>query len=383
MSNVSTITIKKGREKSLQRKHPWVFSGAIQSIEGNPKDGELAAVMSHNKDFLGIGHYQNNSITVKILSFENEPIDQAWYDRKIGEAKIMREALGFPNELTNAYRLVHGEGDGIPGLIIDIYAGVAVIQSHSPGVTFALKNISKTLQGLGFDNVVSKPVGKEKPEVLAGEVNEITNALESGATYQIDIIGGQKTGFFLDQRDNRDLLNSLAKHKTVFNVFSYTGGFSIAALMGGAEKVFSVDSSAGALSLAEQNANVNGFADRHVSLKVDAVPYLENMTDTYPIIVLDPPAFAKHKSARHNAIQAYRRINEAAIKKVEKGGYLLTFSCSQVVDKQMFYDTIMSAAINVGRHVQVLKHLRQPADHPVSLFHPEGEYLKGLLLRIS
>jgi 23S rRNA (cytosine1962-C5)-methyltransferase len=383
MSNVSTITIKKGREKSLQRKHPWVFSGAIQSIEGNPKDGELAAVMSHNKDFLGIGHYQNNSITVKILSFENEAIDQSWYDKKIGEAKAMREALGFPNKLTNAYRLVHGEGDGIPGLIIDIYAGVAVIQSHSPGITLALKNISKTLQGLGFDHVVSKPVGKEKPQVLAGEVNEITNALESGATYQIDITGGQKTGFFLDQRDNRDLLNSLAKDKTVFNVFSYTGGFSIAALMGGAEKVFSVDSSAGALSLAEQNANVNGFADKHVSLKVDAVPYLENMTETYPIIVLDPPAFAKHKSARHNAIQAYRRINEAAIKKVEKGGYLLTFSCSQVVDKQMFYDTIMSAAINAGRQVQVLKHLRQPADHPVSLFHPEGEYLKGLLLRIS
>lgn len=383
MSNVNTITIKKGREKSLQRKHPWVFSGAVQSIEGNPKDGELAVVMSYNNDFLGIGHYQNNSITVKILSFENEAIDQSWYDRKIGEAKAMREALGFPNDLTNAYRLVHGEGDGIPGLIIDIYAGVAVIQSHSPGITLALKNISKTLQGLGFDNVVSKPVGKEKPHVLAGEVNEITKALESGATYQIDIIGGQKTGFFLDQRDNRDLLHSLAKDKTVFNVFSYTGGFSVAALMGGAEKVFSVDSSASALGLAEQNANVNGFADKHVSLKVDAVPYLENMTDTYPIIVLDPPAFAKHKSARHNAIQAYRRINEAAIKKVERGGYLLTFSCSQVVDKQMFYDTIMSAAINAGRQVQVLKHLRQPADHPVSLFHPEGEYLKGLLLRIS
>lgn len=383
MSNVSTITIKKGREKSLQRKHPWVFSGAIQSIEGNPKDGELAAVLSYNKDFLGIGHYQNNSITVKILSFENEAIDQSWYDKKIGEAKAMREALGFPNDLTNAYRLVHGEGDGIPGLIIDIYAGVAVIQSHSPGITQALKNITKTLQGLGFENVVSKPVGKEKPNVLAGEVHEITSALESGATYQVDIIGGQKTGFFLDQRDNRDLLNSLAKDKTVFNVFSYTGGFSIAALMGGAEKVFSVDSSASALSLAEQNAIVNGFAEKHVSLKVDAVPYLENMTETYPIIVLDPPAFAKHKSARHNAIQAYRRINEAAIKKVEKGGYLLTFSCSQVVDKQMFYDTIMSAAINSGRQVQVLKHLRQPADHPVSLFHPEGEYLKGLLLRIS
>jgi 23S rRNA (cytosine1962-C5)-methyltransferase len=383
MSSVGTITIKKGREKSLQRKHPWVFSGAIQHVEGSPEDGDLVMVLSSNKQFLGLGHYQNNSITVKVLSWQNAAIDQTWFDQKLEDAKAMRNSLGLPSEATNAYRLAHGEGDGLPGLIIDIYNDVAVIQSHSPGMTKALKLISRSLQKIGFKNIISKPVGKEKPTVLEGEVSEITTIKESGAKYQIDIIGGQKTGFFLDQRDNRDILNSLAKNSEVFNVFSYTGGFSVSALAGGANKVTSVDSSASALALADQNAVVNDFAEKHSSLKVDAVPYLENMQETYPIIVLDPPAFAKHKSARHNAIQAYRRINEAAIKKVQKGGYLLTFSCSQVVDRQMFYDTVVSAAINAGRDVQVLKHLRQPADHPVSLFHPEGEYLKGLLLRVS
>jgi len=383
MTEISTITINKGREKSLFRKHPWVFSGAVNKMDGNPEEGDLVAVKSSNNEFLGLGHYQNNSITVKILSWTDQPIDQAWYDQKLTEAKEMRAALGFPSNHTNAYRLSHGEGDGISGLIIDIYNDVAVVQAHSAGMTKSMPLIANSLQKLGFKNIVSKPAGKEKPQVILGEVKEITNAMESGATFQVDIIGGQKTGFFLDQRDNRDLLGTLAKDKEVFNVFSYTGGFSIAALKGGATKAISVDSSASALALADQNAMVNGFAEKHVSMKVDAVPYLENMTEEYPIIVLDPPAFAKHKSARHNAIQAYRRINEAAMKKVSKGGYLLTFSCSQVVDRQMFYDTIMSAAINSGREVQVLKHLRQPADHPVSLFHPEGEYLKGLLLRIA
>lgn len=381
--SVCKIIVKRGREKSLQRRHPWVFSGAIHKIEGSPKDGDLAMVFDSNDQFLGIGHYQNGSITVKILSWTNESIDQSWFDAKLSEAKEMRAQLGFPSKKTNAYRLAHGEGDGLPGLIIDIYNDVAVIQSHSAGMTKSLKLVGKSLEKLGFKNIVSKPVGKEQPEVFLGEVKEITTALESGAKYQIDILGGQKTGFFLDQRDNRDLLNTLANGKRVFNVFSYTGGFSVAALAGGAEEVISVDSSASALALADQNAMVNGYAEKHRSLKVDAVPFLENMENTYPIIVLDPPAFAKHMSARHNAIQAYRRINESAIKKVEKGGYLLTFSCSQVVDRQLFYDTVMSAAINAGRNVQVLKHLRQPADHPVSLFHPEGEYLKGLLLRIS
>jgi 23S rRNA (cytosine1962-C5)-methyltransferase len=295
----------------------------------------------------------------------------------------VRKELGFPSEHTNAYRLVHGEGDGMPGLIIDVYADVAVVQPHSAGMQRALPSIAAALEHLGIPNVVHKPANKEKPDVMLGSVSERTLIQENGTLFQVDIIAGQKTGFFLDQRDNRALVRHYAKSKSVLNVFSYTGGFSMAAVAGGAASAISLDSAASALSLADANAQLNNIADRHRTLRMDAVPYLEGMGEKFDLIVLDPPAFAKHMSARSNAIQAYRRINAAALNALKPGGILFTFSCSQVVDRQQFYDTVASAAIQVKRSVRVLHHLRQPSDHPVSIFHPEGEYLKGLALMVE
>ncbi len=376
------VRLKKGRERSVERGHPWVFSGAIQDDSSQLSDGQIVDVVSFNKNFLGRGMYAGGSLCVKVLTLKDEPIDQSWFDRVLKDAFDWRHQLGLVSKKTNAYRLVHGEGDGIPGLIVDIYGEVAVIQPHAKGMTDRLDMLVISLKALGFDNVVHKPVGKGKAEVLCGQVQERTEIVEDGLKYHVDVIAGQKTGFFLDQRDNRVLLKGYSKGKRVLNVFSYTGGFSISAAKGGAKEVISVDASSAALELAEGNAQLNGVSKLHKILKVDAVPYLEGMEESYDIIVLDPPAFAKHKSARHSAIQAYRRINQAALEHLPKGGILFTFSCSQVVDRHMFDNMLLSAAVNAGKRIQILHKLRQPADHPVNLAHPEGEYLKGLAVRV-
>lgn len=377
------IVIRRGREKSLKRFHPWVFSGSVFREEGEPKPGDLVQLVDEKRNLLGLGHYNKGSITIKVLAFEEATIDARWFEERIRMALELRKRLGFPSSQTNAYRLVHGEGDGLPGLIIDVYGQCAVIQCHSAGMEREVPVITETLVKLGMEAVIRKPLGHQPSEVLHGEVSERTEVLENGMSFHVDVLNGQKTGFFLDQRDNRDLLRRYTDGKSILNVFSYTGGFSISALEGGATSAISLDASAAVLELADENAQLNGFADKHRSLKADAVPYLENMQDTFDVIVLDPPAFAKHRSARHNAIQAYRRINEAALKCLNPGGMLFTFSCSQVIDRQLFYDTVASASINSGKRVQVLHHLRQPADHPVSMYHPEGEYLKGLVLRTN
>lgn len=383
MNYAGTIVIRSGREKSLERFHPWVFSGSVERLDGEALEGDLVRIEDSKGKFLGAGHLCSGSISVKVLTFKDELIDEAWVLDRLKRAQHLRTALALPSKQTNAYRLVHGEGDSLPGLIIDIYDKVAVVQPHSAGMEQLLPAINAGLKSLGFKNVVHKGLGGEVAEVLTGKVSERIKVNEHGMKLNVDVLTGQKTGFFLDQRDSRFLLQNFAKDKTVLNVFSYTGGFSIAALMGGAKSAISLDSASKALTIADENAMLNEFSDKHKSLKLDAVRYLEHMEEDYDIIILDPPAFAKHKSARHNAIQAYRRINEQAIKRIRSGGFLFTFSCSQVIDKQLFQDIIASAAINAGRQVRILYHLRQPADHPVSVFHPEGEYLKGLVLAID
>ncbi|MEQ9186378.1 MAG: class I SAM-dependent rRNA methyltransferase [Cryomorphaceae bacterium] len=376
------LRLKKGREKSVERGHPWVFSGAVQDDSGNLEEGQIINLLGFDKSFLGKGMYACGSLCLKVLTLVDEPIDQHWFDDKLKIAFDWRVKLGLVSEATNAYRLLHGEGDGIPGLIIDIYHTVAVIQPHAKGMTDRLSMIVESLKRLGFIHIVHKPIGKGKSEVLLGEVSERTEIKEDGLKYHVDVLEGQKTGFFIDQRDNRQLLKQYSRGNRVLNVFSYTGGFSISAAQGGANEVISIDASTKALALAESNAHLNGFGKLHTTVKVDAVPYLEGMAESFDVIVLDPPAFAKHKSARHSAIQAYRRINQAAIEHLPKGGVLFTFSCSQVVDRHMFDNMLLSAAVNAGKRIQILHKLRQPADHPVNLAHPEGEYLKGLVVRI-
>ncbi len=380
MSNV--IQLSKGREKSIERFHPWIFSGAISKKPDGIKEGDVVDITDFKGAFLAQGHYADGSLAIKILTFKNELIDAEWFHNRLKAAVDLRKSIELPSKKTSAYRLVHGEGDSLPGLIVDVYAGTAVLQPHSAGMTNSLPLIVEALKGLKFKNILHKPVGKQKTEVLLGEVTNRIQIAEHGIAYNVDVLKGQKTGFFLDQRDNRKLLETYSNKKSVLNVFSYSGGFSMSAAKGGAIKVVSVDASQGALDLAEENAQLNNYSEIHSSLKVDAVPYIESMDEAFDLIVLDPPAFAKHKSARHSAIQAYRRINEAAIKKLKPGGVLFTFSCSQVVDRDLFSSTIVSAAINAGKQLQVLHHLRQPADHPVSIAHPEGEYLKGLVLRV-
>lgn len=383
------IQLQPGKEKSLLRFHPWVFSGAIASNTSDIEEGETVEVFSGKKEFLGLGHFQKGSIAVKIFSFEKADAGPEFWKRKIMAAARLRKLLGYPSANTNAFRLVHGEGDMLPGLIVDIYADTAVMQFHSVGMEKLAGTFGEILLGndlFTIKNVVVKGLSSANrgtAQILTGEVTAPVEVLEEGLKYQVDVVQGQKTGFFLDQRDNRALLRKYAGDKSVMNVFSYSGGFSVSALAGGARQVLGIDASATALELGGQNAALNGFSEKHESLKADAVPYLEQASQTWDIIVLDPPAFAKHRSARHSAIQAYRRINEAAIKLLNSGGLLFTFSCSQVVDEQLFHDTIVSAAIRCGKTARVLHRLRQGADHPVNIFHPEGEYLKGLLIHVE
>ncbi|MCF8298453.1 MAG: class I SAM-dependent rRNA methyltransferase [Saprospiraceae bacterium] len=395
MKQLTKIMLKSGKEASPRRFHPWIFSGAIKKIYGAVTDGDIVEVVSNHDEFLGMGHYQDGSIAVRIISFEKiEPNQEFWFNR-IKSAYDFRKAIGLvDNKETNCYRLVHAEGDGLPGLIIDFYNGTAVMQAHSVGmyearnqITEALKNIyGETLKAVynKSSDTIPKYLNFETEDgYLYGE-SEVTVVVENGCKFNIEWETGQKTGFFIDQRDNRELLAKYSKGRKVLNTYCYTGGFSVYALKAGAELVHSVDSSKKAIELTDKNIELNDFpSENHKSFAIDTMQFLNEMQDDYDLIILDPPAFAKHQNVRHNAVVGYKRINAQAIKMIKSGGILFTFSCSQVVDRKLFESTVSAAAIQSGRKVKVLHHLSQPADHAVSAFHPEGEYLKGLVLFVE
>ncbi len=399
---MSKIILKKGRDESLRRFHPWVFSGAIHRMEGAPSEGDIVEVYSSDGKFLGCGHYQVGSITVRILSFDNLALSPDFWKIRIGSAYEMRKAMGLAgSSTTNAYRLVHGEGDSLPGLIIDFYNGTAVIQAHSAGMFLSRDKIVEALKivyGSELSAVYDKSSGtapfKAGLELadgyLYGASNLPVKVVENGNLFSVDWEGGQKTGFFLDQRDNRQLVKHYSSGRRVLNLFCYTGGFSIYALSGGASSVDSVDSSQKAVDLMEGNIALNieagliGNNVKHNSICEDAIDFLKNGgSNRYDLMIVDPPAFAKHRGAISNALRAYQRLNAAAIEKVAPGGIIFTFSCSQVVDKIAFSQAIFSAAAQTGRNVKILHRLSQPCDHPVSVYHPEGEYLKGLVLFVE
>lgn len=386
----SVVFLKTGREFSVQRFHPWIFSGGIQKIEGEPKDGDWVEVKDNKNKTLAFGHYQKGSITIRVLSFEKEKPATDFWVKKINAAYALRNSSGLPNEFTNCYRLIHAEGDGLPGLIIDIYNGVAIVQTHSAGMQSDREEISNALKSAYKDSlhaIYYKNAAKEGSKDGAylfgmGVVPHIV--LEHGNKFYVDWELGQKTGFFLDQRESRNLLGAFSKDKKVLNTFCYTGGFSVYALHAGAEVVHSVDASEKAIVLTRKNIELNGFdATKQECYTEDTFEFLKDKKDVYDVIILDPPAFAKHKEAKHQAMKGYQRLNAEAMRMIKSGGIIFTFSCSQVVDRQLFYDTVVSAAIQAGRQIKVLHHLSQPADHPVSIFHPEGEYLKGLVLYVE
>ncbi len=397
MTDFPKIVLSTKKQESLLRFHPWVFSGAIKKIYGDPKDGDIVEVYSNHDVYLATGHYQEEgSISVRAFSFEKITPDANFWKEKIVNAYATRKNQGLiDNVHTNIYRLVHAEGDGLPGLIIDIYGDTAVIQCHSIGMFMMRDKLVEALiscYGDALKTVYDKSAEtlprtfaeNLKNQCLWGEDKGSVIGIENGCKYNVDWITGQKTGFFIDQRENRKLLGEYSKGKKVLNTFCYSGGFSIAALLQGAKEVHSLDSSARALDLVTENLKLNGLENsNHKNIKADAVEYIKEIDTDYDIIVLDPPAFAKHISTRHNAVQGYKRLNAQAIKSIKPGGLIFTFSCSQVVDKYMFNNTILAAAINAGRKVRILHQLHQPADHPVNIFHPESEYLKGLVLQVD
>lgn len=375
----------------MKRFHPWVFSGAIQHSTDGLKDGDWVEVKDASKKTLGYGHYQNGTITVRVIWFGAVPPGDSVYRAKINVAFSQRLETHVISEYTSAFRLVHGEGDGLPGLIIDVYGEVAVVQAHSVGMhhdrRLICEAIMQIIEEYGFtvSSVYYKSLfEKSDSEYLTGMAAVPHIVLEHGNKFFVDWEEGQKTGFFLDQRENRKLLGEMSKYKTVLNTFCYTGGFSVYALQNQAALVHSVDASEKAVAMTRKNLTLNGF-DPHVHECVasDTFDFIKDKKDVYDIIILDPPAFAKHKDARHQAVKGYQRLNAEAMKMIKHGGILFTFSCSQVVDRQLFYDTVVSAGIQSGREIKVLHHLSQPSDHPVSLYHPEGEYLKGLVLYVE
>lgn len=388
------IFLKPKKEESLLRFHPWVFSGAIQKIEGNPEEGDLVSVYGSNGLFLAIGHYQIGSITVRILSFKEISIDNLFWEERISTAYKLRQSLGLTNsEQNNTYRLIHGEGDNLPGLIVDIYANTAVIQAHSVGMHLSRQQISDTIQKTveGIENIYYKSDStlpfkanlENEDGYLYGKSAGDT-AIENELKFKVDWIKGQKTGFFVDQRENRSLLEFYSKDRSVLNMFCYTGGFSFYAMRGQAKLVHSVDSSAKAIALAKQNVELNFPEDsRHEAFAEDAFKFLDKIDNSYDLIILDPPAFAKHRNVLRNALQGYRKLNAVAFEKIKPGGILFTFSCSQVVTKENFRLAVFSAAAQSGRKVRILHQLTQPADHPINIYHPEGEYLKGLVLYVE
>lgn len=388
------ITLRHGKEQSAKRLHPWVFSGAIAKMSGTPDEGDLVKVYSADGEFLAIGHYQKSSIAVRILSFNDIAVDQNFWNERIASAYNYRKQLGLVNNSeTNCYRLVHGEGDNLSGLVIDYYNGTAVVQCHSVGMFKNLDCIANALQqsmGEQLTAIYNKSestlpfkAGIENNDgLLWGEI-KTENALEYGNSFFIDWIQGQKTGFFIDQRENRKLVEHYAKGKSVLNTFCYTGGFSVYALRGGAKKVVSVDCSARAIELTDKTVAMNFPDAEHTSVVSDTFKYLDNNKDEFDLIILDPPAFAKHGKVLNNALQGYKRLNMKAIEQIKKGGILFTFSCSQAVSKEEFRKSVFAAAANTKRNVRILHQLTQPADHPISIYHPEGEYLKGLVLQIE
>lgn len=397
------IILKKGRDESLLRFHPWVFSGAIAEVQGDPAEGDLVAVHSSNGNVLAYGHYQIGSIAVRVLSFDESALHPDYWETMLARALQVRIASGLHvidgESSTNCYRLVHGEGDNLPGLIIDYYDGVCVMQAHSVGMFRAKKQISAALQKVYGDQlkaVYDKSSGtapyKAGLELIDGYIykkegfkDDEQVVVENGHKFIVNWTEGQKTGFFLDQRDNRALVGSLSKGRNVLNLFCYTGGFSIYALASGALHVDSVDSSKKAMMMVDRNVEANGFEpSRHTSLCCDAIDYLKQAPEgKYDLMIVDPPAFAKHRGSLKNALRAYQRLNAAAISKVAPGGLVFTYSCSQVVDKEAFALAVFSAAAQCGRSVRILDRLNQPCDHSVNIYHPEGEYLKGLLLYVE
>lgn len=390
------VILKPKKEESLQRFHPWVFSGAIQKIAGSPKEGDIVDVYTCNGEYCATGHYQIGSIAVRIFTFEKTEPSKSFWTEKLRRAYEMRRAIGLAESGdTDAYRLIHGEGDFMPGLVIDIYNKTAVMQAHSVGMHNIRQELAEGLIevfGGKLENVYYKSESTlpfkanidTEDGYLIGKDDKNYIATENGLKFQADWLKGQKTGFFIDQRENRALLEKYAKGRSVLNMFCYTGGFSFYALRGGAKEVHSVDSSAKAIELTKKNVELN-FADcqNHEAYAVDAFKYLDDMQDRYDLIILDPPAFAKHRDVLRNALQGYKKLNAKAFEKIKPGGILFTFSCSQAVSKEQFRLAVFSAAAISGRNVKILHQLTQPADHPVSIYHPEGEYLKGLVLYVE
>lgn len=389
------ITLKRGKEASLQRFHPWVFSGAIASDCTHIDEGDIVAVQTSEHDLIGYGHYQIGSIAVRMLTFDDTPVDEHFYALRLTEAYRMRQALGLQRDDNNTFRLVHGEGDFLPGLVVDIYGHTAVVQAHSPGMHFARDIIAQALTNLP-DGIVRNVYYKSETTLpYKAHLDPVNDyiigkydtdiATENGLRFRVDWLRGQKTGFFVDQRDNRTLLEHYAPGRRVLNMFCYTGGFSVYALRGNARLVHSVDSSEKAVTLTNDNVELNfPDTDRHHAFAEDAFKFLEQIQpEDYDLIILDPPAFAKHKTALRNALVGYRKLNARAFEKIAHGGILFTFSCSQAVDKEQFRLAVFSAAAQARRRVRILHQLTQPADHPINIYHPEGEYLKGLVLYVE
>ena len=390
-----TIYLKRGKEESLLRFHPWVFSGAVDHSDDGLKEGDVVRVLTASGHFIAVGHWQIGSIAVRVLSFDDETIDAAFWRRRVSKAAAMRRATGIMGRADNTtYRLIHGEGDNMPGLIVDIYGKTAVMQAHSVGIHLCRHLIAEavvdvmggTVANVYYKSETTLPfkanLGQEDGFIVGGSDDNIT--VENGLRFHVDWLKGQKTGYFVDQRDNRSLLERYADGKQVLNMFCYTGGFSLYALRGGALVVHSVDSSAKAIDLTNLNVELNFPGDtRHKAFCDDAFKYLEKAGDAYDLIILDPPAFAKHRAALHNALKGYIRLNHKAIQKIKSGGILFTFSCSQVVTNVNFRNAVFTAAALAKRNVRILHQLHQPADHPVNIYHPEGEYLKGLVVYVE
>lgn len=389
------IYLKKGKEDSLKRFHPWVFSGAIAHMDDGIEEGDIVRVITQSGAFIALGHYQIGSIAVRVLSFQDIAIDDDFWKQRLAVALLMRQCAGIAdNPENNTFRLVHGEGDNLPGLVIDCYGKTAVMQAHSVGMHVCRNVIARQLvevMGNRIENVFYKSettlpfkadLGQENGFIYGGSDDNV--AVENGLKFHVDWLKGQKTGFFVDQRENRRLLEHYAKGKTVLNMFCYTGGFSFYAMRGNAKAVHSVDSSAKAIELTNANVELNFPGDkRHQAFCEDAFKFLDAAKDKYDLIILDPPAFAKHRAALHNALKGYTRLNVKAFEKIKSGGILFTFSCSQVVTKDNFRNAVFTAAALAGRNVRILHQLHQPADHPINIYHPEGEYLKGLVLYVE
>ncbi len=390
------LYLKRGKEESLKRFHPWIFSGAVQQIDGEPEEGEVVRVMTASNQFIAVGHWQIGSIVVRVLSFEDEVIDEAFWQRRLKVAFDLRRSIGVAGdaERNNTYRLVHGEGDCLPGLVADVYGNTAVMQAHSVGMHVSRHEIARAIvavtegevKNVYYKSETTLPykaeLGQENGFLIGGSDENV--AVENGLKFYIDWLKGQKTGFFVDQRENRCLLERYARGRSVLNMFCYTGGFSVYAMRGGAQLVHSVDSSSKAIDLTNNNMELNFPGDeRHKAYAEDAFKYLDAMGNRYDLIILDPPAFAKHKDALRQALKGYTRLNAKAFDKIKPGGILFTFSCSQVVTKEHFRMAVFTAAAQSGRRVRILHQLHQPADHPVNIYHPEGEYLKGLVLYVE